>query len=339
VVVALAAGVFAARLAIDREPDFLFLIPTLLAAYWFGRAAGIGVALAGVGLHLLLRLVGDDSQDDLFVSTLLRLAFFTTAAWLVGGLSDRSRREHEQLSAAESELAELRVIREALTPPVPPVRPGLELATAFVPAREGVSGDFYLVTEGPKSSTVVAVGDVCGKGLDAARQAVFVRTALATTAPYSEDPCNLLQLANAALVERAGLSWSFVTAACMSFVPEERRFAWAMAGHEAPLWLDNGNSLNGCERGRVLGVDGEIDCTLGEAGGLDRGQGVLLFTDGLFEARRHGEQFGLERVRGLVRQMSGAAPAEIVEGLSTEAAEFASGAPPDDLCLVALRVA
>jgi serine phosphatase RsbU (regulator of sigma subunit) len=288
---------------------------------------------------VLLRLVGDDPQDDLAVSTALRLVFFPTAGWFVGGLSDRARVERARLEAAESELDELRVIREALTPPVPEDRPGLELATAFIPASEGVGGDFYLVVEGPAESTLVAVGDVCGKGIEAARQAAFVRTHLVTTAPYSENPCNLLELANTALMERAGPSWNYVTAACTSFAPEERRLSWAMAGHEAPLWLDSGDPLDGDALGRVLGVEGELDCSLGVADGLESGQGVLLFTDGLFEARRGRELFGLERVRRMLGEMRGATPAEIVEGLSAEASAFATDGLPDDLCLVALRVA
>jgi serine phosphatase RsbU (regulator of sigma subunit) len=60
----------------------------------------------------------------------------------------------ERLDAAEHELEDLRGIREALTPPELPQRPGLELAAAFLPAAERVSGDFYLIAEGPRDATV-----------------------------------------------------------------------------------------------------------------------------------------------------------------------------------------
>jgi len=67
---------------------------------------------------------------------------------------------HERLDGAEHELEDLRAIRDALTPPELPQRPGLELAAAFLPAAaERVSGDFYLVAEGPQDSTVLVVGD------------------------------------------------------------------------------------------------------------------------------------------------------------------------------------
>ena len=109
-----------------------------------------------------------------------------------------------RLAEAEHELEDLRAIRDALTPSELPERPGLELAAAFVPATEQVSGDFYLVAEGPQDSTVLVIGDVVGHGLQAARRAAFVRTAFAATAPFSDDPWRLLSWANTALVERAG---------------------------------------------------------------------------------------------------------------------------------------
>jgi serine phosphatase RsbU (regulator of sigma subunit) len=143
---------------------------------------------------------------------------------------------HERLEAAEHELEDLRAIRDALTPPELPQRPGLELAAAFLPAHaERVSGDFYLVAEGPQHSTVMVVGDVVGHGLEAGRRAAFVRTTFAATAPFSDDPCQLLSWANTSLVERAGTGSDFVTAACVTYLPDEQLLRWAYAGHAARI--------------------------------------------------------------------------------------------------------
>jgi serine phosphatase RsbU (regulator of sigma subunit) len=101
-----------------------------------------------------------------------------------------------RLDAAEHELEDLRAIRDALTPFELPERPGLDLAAAFVPAAERVSGDFYLVAERPQDSTLLVVGDVVGHGLHAAQRAAFVRTAFASTAPFSDDPRKLLGWVN-----------------------------------------------------------------------------------------------------------------------------------------------
>ena len=133
-------------------------------------------------------------------------------AWsaLVGRLRSEARvHEHDlaslrkRLADVEVELDDLRAMRDALTPPDLPSRPGLDLAASFVPATEQVSGDFYLVAEGPHDASLLVVGDVVGKGHSAARHAAFVRTVFATTAPFSDDPARLLGWANVVLAERA----------------------------------------------------------------------------------------------------------------------------------------
>jgi hypothetical protein len=98
--------------------------------------------------------------------------------------------------------------------------PGLAICIAREPARGGdASTDAEcLVAEGPQDSTVLVVGDVVGHGLQAARRASFIRTTFAAIAPFSDDPGRLLSWANTALIERAGTSVEFVTAACVTFL-------------------------------------------------------------------------------------------------------------------------
>lgn len=119
----------------------------------------------------------------------------------------------------------------------------MDLAAAFVPAAERVSGDFYLVAEGPQHSTVLVVSDVVGHGLHAAQRAAFVRTAFASTAPFSDDPRKLLGWVNAAMVERAGPTFEFVTAACVTYLPNTQVLRWAYAGHPPAPWLHSGRQL------------------------------------------------------------------------------------------------
>ena len=70
---------------------------------------------------------------------------------------------------------------------------------------------------------MLAVGDVSGKGIEAARRATFVRTSLATFAAFVDDPRQLLELSNQVLVERIGLSSTFVTAIVAVVHPREGR--------------------------------------------------------------------------------------------------------------------
>jgi sigma-B regulation protein RsbU (phosphoserine phosphatase) len=244
----------------------------------------------------------------------------------------------ERLESAEHELEDLRAIRDALTPPELPQRPGLELAAAFLPAAdERVSGDFYLVAEGPQDSTVLVIGDVVGHGLQAGRRAAFVRTAFAATAPFSDDPCRLLSWANTALIERAGDSGDFVTAACVTYLPSEQLLRWAYAGHPSALWLDDGRQLVAPSQGTPLGVRADP----GSVEGSQRspaGAGLLLYTDGLTEARHDGKLFGLDGVSAALRGLRMPSPTEAVAVLRARVAEFAYGSLTDDLCLLAARI-
>ena len=244
----------------------------------------------------------------------------------------------DRLEAAEHELEDLRAIRDALTPPDLPHRPGLELAAAFLPATaEQVSGDFYLVAAGPQDSTVLVVGDVVGHGLAAARRAAFVRTTFAATAPFSDDPGRLLSWANTALVERAGITDDFVTAACITYLPGERLLRWAYAGHPPALWLDDGSELVAAKQGTALGIREDPGCGEGSRR-MTAGQGALLYTDGLTEARHDGQFLGLEAVTATLAGLNRPSPSEAIAVLRARAADFAYGALTDDVCLLGVRI-
>lgn len=249
---------------------------------------------------------------------------------------DMVRRLLDRLAADERELNDLRAVRDALTPPELGKRPGVDLAASFLPATEGVSGDFYLVTEGPQETTTLVVGDVVGKGLGAARRAAFVRTVFATTAPFSDDPAMLLSWANTALFERAEDDRDFVTAGCVTVSPTEGVLRWAYAGHPPVLWLDTGEELSGA-RAFPLGVAEDWACTPA-AHRLSPGKGVLLYTDGVTEARHDGEQFGQIRLAQSVQELEGRTPSKVVAAVTDEVEEFAASGLTDDLCVVAARI-
>jgi serine phosphatase RsbU (regulator of sigma subunit) len=230
-------------------------------------------------------------------------------------------------------------MRDVLAPAEHPVRPGVEFECAFAPSADGVAGDFYLVAPGPDDdSTVLAVGDVSGKGLEAARRATFVRTALATFAGFVDEPCQLLQLSNQVLVERTGTSSTFVTALAAVLHPRERRVAWASAGHPPPLRLDTGETLNGARSAPPLGVTASLSCDAGRAE-LDPGAGLLLYTDGVTEAHRpRHELYGEQRLSAAIRERAGSKPSAVVRRVLDDLHEHAGGTLSDDLCIVAARV-
>jgi serine phosphatase RsbU (regulator of sigma subunit) len=340
-IAAMFAALFVLRAVVD-EPGPLLLIPVLLSGLWFGERAGVVAALVAAGVYAVTREIRPyDDGLGIVGGTLVRVLVYGVAGAVVGRLTQESRTLATRVEGQSRKLEDLEAVRAALAPADLPTRPGLDIAALWEPAADGiVGGDFHLVAEGPESSTVVAVGDVVGKGPDAAGRAAFVRTTIASLIPFTDDPCRILELTNDRLIERTGTTMDFTTVVCVAYRPAERRLSWAFAGHLPPHWLDTGTPLNGAQPGFPLGVERDVGCTSNSLSGLDPGTGVILFTDGLSEARKPGaDVFGEVRiVHVLAEKLGGKSPQEVVDRLRREAEDFAEGPLADDLCMVALRV-
>jgi serine phosphatase RsbU (regulator of sigma subunit) len=332
IVIGLFVALFAVRFTLDNPTytgaTFLLVLPTVVAALWFGVQGGVAVAVTAAVAFFVAERLDPSMEAELHTvvwAAVVRLAALTLVAVLIA----------RQLALVRS-LDEAEAVREALRPALVGPRPDLELAAHYVPAEHGVGGDFFLIAEGPRDSTVLLVGDVVGKGVQAARRAVFVRTSLVTFAPFEDDPARLLRLANAALIDRAGTSVDYVTAVCVVHRPADATLAWAIAGHPPPLRLDDGSPLDAVGAGQPLGLDVELDLAstiapLGEAGG------VLLYTDGITDARDAASgRFGEERLRALVAEHGREGAAALIERLRAALAVYAP-AGGDDVCLLAAR--
>lgn len=339
----LTAGAFISSAWIG-DPGALFLLPVMLAGGLFGRWAGISTGVLAAGLLAIAQVVADDDTGlTVFASTVAGLAVYVPAGLIVGWLSESRVELAQEVRRRGDELAELRTIQETLSPPEPQPRPGLELATCYLPAQDGVAGDFYLVTRGLHDSTVIAIGDVAGRGLEAAKRAWFVRTVLASSADFTEDPGEMLDLANYSLIEESGASSLFVTAACIVCRPQDGAIRWSVAGHDSPLLLDEATPLPSRPSGGVpLGISDSTGCAT-VASSLSGGSGLLLYTDGVTEARRSNGSapdalFGGDRLAELISELPGEGPSRVVERVRDAVLEHTGGRLDDDLCLVALRV-
>ena len=184
-----------------------------------------------------------------------------------------------------------------------------------MPAEQGVGGDFFLTAEGPRGSTVLLVGDVVGKGVTAARRAVFVRTSLVTFAPFEDDPARLLRLANAALIDRAGTSVDYVTAVCVVHRPADATLAWAIAGHPPPLRLEDGTPLDAAGAGQPLGLEVVLDVASSSDAAERRRRRAALHGRDPRRAQRVVGAFGEERLRSLVAAHGRESATALVEHL------------------------
>jgi serine phosphatase RsbU (regulator of sigma subunit) len=340
-------GIFLLRAFVDTPGlslVFLAVFPIVMAAFVLGRTAAIVCAALATLLSIVVPIINpatDVSTAAQIVGAVGRGSVFVGLAVLVSNLLERTTQLRFDLAESEREVAELESLRAALTAPDLPVLDGLQVATSYTPADGLVAGDFFLVTRGADNTTLVVVGDVVGHGLAAARRASFVRATIALFAEYAEDPMTILRLANTALAERDP-GTEFVTVLCASFAPDRGTVTWASAGHPAPWDLDRGLPLANVRHCPPLGIEPTLEGT-SVTSALSAGAGVLLYTDGLPEARtarevdRH-DLFGEEAARDALIALQGATPADIVAGLRTAAVRHAEGRPADDLCLVAVRL-
>jgi serine phosphatase RsbU (regulator of sigma subunit) len=306
---------------------FFYSIPAGLTAWWFGRRAGLLVA----ALCIVLYAVGSTihAVPDFALSAALRGAFLVGVVVLADGLGRRLR-------SLEHSAEELEAIRAALTPTALPDLAGVDAGAAFVPSELGVSGDFYLLTNGPDGSAVAIVGDVVGHGPEAARLATFVRARLAAFAASTSDPAELLGLANSALAERTGRRQKLVSAICVRLRPGEDTICWARAGHPLPLRLPGLEELPADGSTFLLGAEEGLELENTETS-VAGSEGFVVYTDGATDVRRGREMLGLEGLAGMLAPLTGLAARAMVGEVERAILAWADRPIRDDLCLVVLK--
>jgi serine phosphatase RsbU (regulator of sigma subunit) len=233
-------------------------------------------------------------------------------------------------------------LQTELLPTDLPEIPFVEVAVRYLAAGElnEVGGDFYdIFPSAVEGEWMLVIGDVSGKGAEAAAVTALARYTLHAAALESSVPSDLLLKLNAALIaQRRGRD--FCTACVALVVPREdtTRIRFAIAGHPPPVVLraDGTATLHG-EPGTLLGIFEDpdlVDCSVE----LAPGDGILLYTDGVIEAGRPLTQLGEE---GLAEALAAARPAsaaEAVDVAETVAIEVQDGPVRDDIALLAVRM-
>ncbi|MGV1049442.1 MAG: PP2C family protein-serine/threonine phosphatase [Solirubrobacterales bacterium] len=323
--------VFVLWLALNSDAGpgiaFFYVIPIGLATWWFGRRAGAVAALACGVLYVIGGLV-DPITSVGFAIALRGLAFVLTVV-LVGVARDR------QL-LLELSAGELDAIRAALTPSALPDLPGVDAGAAFVPSEHGVSGDFYLLTNGPDQSTVAVVGDVVGHGPTAARLATFIRARFAAFAANTSDPVEILELANEALLERGGGGEELASAVCLRYVAADASISCAVAGHPPPLCLPSLAELKPEGPTSLLGVGREASFATARLK-LERSEGLLVYTDGTTDVRHDDQLLGRDGLTRLLAPLVRLPARALAREAQRAVLEWADGPIRDDLCLLVLR--
>ena len=201
------------------------------------------------------------------------------------------------------------VLRSSLLQPQLPHVPGLTLGAVHRPADEGllIGGDFYDVLPGVGGGTTFLLGDVCGKGVDAAVNTGRVRQSLAALGRVEHDPVRLLEVLNATMVDTvpADLAPRFVTLVLGTATPLVGggvRLVLAGGGHLPPLVVRAGGVEQVDIGGMLVGAVPDARfraCTVD----LHPGESCVLYSDGVTEA--HGgvdgrQDFGEERLAAVL---------------------------------------
>lgn len=308
---------------------FFYAAPIGLATWWFGMRAGFVAALACCALYVIGALI--EPVDNVGVALAIRAVAFTAVVIIISILRER-------LIALEGSAEELEDIRAALTPVSLPDMPDVDAGAAFAPSDHGVSGDFYLLTNGPDGSTVAVVGDVVGHGPRAARVATFIRARLAAFAANTSDPAQILELANTALLERPDREDRIVSAVCLRYEPSGSRLSWAIAGHPPPLRLPELDELRAQGPTLLLGIQPGLTLSSSSIA-LGPAEGVLVYTDGATDVRRGRTLLGREGLLGLVAPVADLPASHLAREIHRAVLEWTDSPLGDDLCLVVLRPA
>jgi serine phosphatase RsbU (regulator of sigma subunit)/PAS domain-containing protein len=245
--------------------------------------------------------------------------------------------ENARLYAERTHIA--KTLQRSLLPPVLPDIPGIEIAARFRPAGEGyeVGGDFYDVFD-TGSGWGFVIGDVCGKGPEAAALTGLARHTVRAAAMQESEPSQVLIMLNDA-IRREHPDSQFCTAAYGSLVtrPAGAQLTLASGGHPLPLLLTGAGEVSQVgSPGALLGTFPEVELhdTRFE---LEPGAALVLFTDGVIEAGEPRGAFGLEALRALLASSAGLSAYEIAERIDAAVVGL-SQEPPDDVAVVVLRV-
>ncbi len=230
-----------------------------------------------------------------------------------------------------------RTLQQSLLPLELPHIPGVELAARYLAAGDGneVGGDFYDCFATGGGDWGLVIGDVCGKGAEAAALTALARYTLRAAAQHTPRPQAVLNELNEALL-RDRLDYRFCTVLYVSLTPHEDRVTAcvAAAGHPLPLVVRAGGDVETVGApGSLLGIV-EVPKLVEQQVELARGDALVLFTDGVTEADRSA---GPERLADLVAGHAGEHPAAIAEAIERDALAAHGGAARDDVAVVVVR--
>ena len=232
-------------------------------------------------------------------------------------------------------------LQSSLLPRRMPEIPGVTLAATYLAAAEKpeAGGDFYDVYQTP-DGWGLAVGDVCGKGEEAAAVTAAARHAIRVLARRCADPAQVLAGTNEiVLADELALDGGFVTAglAHLSWHEGALRAVVASAGHPAAVLLRADGGVRMLDGGGLpLGLFPDPEAATQELT-LEAGDVLFLYTDGLAQARGPDRAYFHDRLTDELAGLAGSPPDQVVAAVRRALHDFTAGDLLDDVTMLAVR--
>jgi PAS domain S-box-containing protein len=240
--------------------------------------------------------------------------------------------ENARLYSERSLIAQ--TLQQSLLPAQLPHLPGYELASVYIPAFESteVGGDFYDVWR-VGGGWMIIIGDVTGKGVQAAALTSLVRHTMRTASEFESSPAKLLALVDRTLHGQP--TRSVCTALCLRL--EDNRAMLAVGGHPLPVALGPDGVTELGEYGPLLG--GFLNATWEDSIiDIEPDSAILMYTDGVTDAMREdGARYGGVRLHQTLGRARGHAAADVITALTQDLDAFQSGSHADDTAALVLR--
>jgi PAS domain S-box-containing protein len=245
--------------------------------------------------------------------------------------------EHKKSLALAAE------VQKSLLPHESPTVSGLDVAGRIVTCDE-IGGDYFDFLHEMKCPTDpfgIVVGDVTGHGVDAALIMTTARAFLRMRASQCGSIAQIVTEMNRHLAQDILATGRFVTLFYMTIDPRQKCLRWVRAGHDPAILYDPDRDvfeeLKGT--GMALGIDKELQYQENLKPHFKTGQIVAIGTDGVWEAfNKHGEMYGKERFRQIVRQHARAEARHILDQVYDDLARFTAGVKrADDITLVVVK--
>jgi serine phosphatase RsbU (regulator of sigma subunit) len=261
------------------------------------------------------------------------LAFTEELARAAATAIDNARLYEERSSIA-------RTLQSSLLPPSLPSIPGLEVVARYRPTGRGtlVGGDFYDLFQAGPDDWALVLGDVCGKGTEAAALTGLVRHTVRATAVRAPAPSEVLRTVNERILREGADRFCTVTYAHLRREDGSLHINASCGGHPPPLVVRPGHAVQTADcLGTLLGVVEEPN--LVEASfTLGPGDLAVFYTDGVTEEYERAGISGEGRVVSILWEANDLDAAGVADRIYKDVVEFSPGPPRDDMALMVLRV-